>query len=162
MEQPELRPDDAEVPQNRRAMTFAKKFAVAGAVLISSSAFIAPTAAADPANSSAASPISVFVTDGDVGAAAYSDCPTGRICVYAATNGGGLPGWKQFARTRPGSCTFAIIPTLVGARGYLSAYNRTGSDQKLWTNINCTGTATTIGNEGIVGNLGSAHGSIGG
>ena len=138
------------------------KLVLAGVVAMYSSAFIAPAASAGPAESSTASLVSVFVADGDVGAAVYSDCPAGRICVYAATNGVGVPGWKHFGRTSQGGCTFAIIPTLAGLRGYLSAYNRTGSNQTPWTNTNCTGAATTIGNEGIVGNLGSAHGSIGG
>ncbi|MFI9756432.1 hypothetical protein ACIHFB_00670 [Streptomyces sp. NPDC051963] len=77
--------------------------------------------------------------DGPIGPADFSNCPRGLICVYASTNGGELPGWKSFVLTRPGNCTFAGIPTLVGIRGYLSAYNRTGLTQKLWLGTNCTG-----------------------
>ena len=157
MEQPESALDRARVPKRRGRTT---KLVLAIVLAMSSLAFITPAASAGPADSPPS--VSVFVTDGDVGAAAYSDCPAGRICVYAATNGGGFPGWTHFGRTRPGSCTFAIIPTLAGLRGYLSAYNRTGYSQKLWTNTDCTGSPTTIGSEGIIGNLGSAHGSIGG
>ncbi|WP_396426873.1 peptidase inhibitor family I36 protein [Amycolatopsis sp. EV170708-02-1] len=171
---------------------FVKMLVLATAVVASSLAAVNPVAAAVPARESSAasgslftddkmgsmgtrpvanranapasmaSAISVFVVDGKIGSDDYASCPVGRICVYAAPNGGGVPGWKHFGRTMPGSCTLAVIPTLVGLRGYLSAYNRTGTSQKLWTNRNCTGTATGLGNESIVNNLGSAHWSIGG
>ena len=156
---------------------FVKKLVLAGVVLASSMAFSSPAVAAVPApmpdtaevESAAdrsivsASPISVFTDDdGNIGPADYADCPRNRICVYASTNGGGLPGWTHFGRTSPGSCTLAVVPTLLGLRGYVSAYNRTGVSQRLWTNTNCTGLPTILGNEGIANNLGSAHASIGG
>ncbi|WP_368860539.1 peptidase inhibitor family I36 protein [Amycolatopsis magusensis] len=97
-----------------------------------------------------------------MGPASFSDCPANRICVFAATNGGSVPGWTHFPATSPGSCTNAPIPTLTGLRGALSAYNRTGRVQKLYAAANCGGDPRTVHVNTAIPNLGTPHYSIGG
>ncbi|GIG71294.1 peptidase inhibitor family I36 protein [Phytomonospora endophytica] len=112
----------------------------------------APASAAGPGAVSAA----------DVEPMAFADCPSGVICIYIATNGGGLPGWTRLYETSPGRCTFAGIVGLTGLRGVMSAYNRTDSLQKLWTGTNCTGSAAWIYPGNQIVNLGTARWSVGG
>lgn len=100
---------------------------------------------------------------GTVVPASFNDCPVGLMCVFAATNGGTTIGWRSFRATASGACTWAGIPTLLGdIRGYLSAYNRTGVSQQLWTGSNCTGSSRVLPDRYAIENLGSGHWSVGG
>ena len=94
--------------------------------------------------------------------ASFADCPANRICVFAATNGGTVPGWRHFPATPPGSCTDAPIPTLAGVRGALSVYNRTGKVQKVYTAFGCGGDSRTVNVGSAIPNLGVTYWSIGG
>jgi hypothetical protein len=110
-----------------------------------------------------ASPAAASTNDrGDIGPASFSNCPVGQICVYAAVNGGEVPGWRSFRATSSGSCTSSWIPTLAGIRGALSVYNRTGIVQKIYVNADCTGSYTRLENGDARENLGTARWSIGG
>lgn len=99
---------------------------------------------------------------GTFGPDSFSDCPLNRICVYAATNGGASPGWASYTATSPGRCTNAPIATLVGVRGALSVYNRTGHVQKVYAAFDCGGEPRSVNVNTAIPNLGAAHWSIGG
>lgn len=86
-------------------------------------------------------------------AKAITDCPSGRMCVWSGENFTGL--LATFPETGPGGCVF---PALFA---YHSAYNRTGSTQRLWQYIPCRGASRSIANGAAIPAIGP-YSAIGG